>query len=351
MGHNGNTVLVGFDLGYGNAKCVATQGGEFLAPITLPVGAAEADKAGKDLNGQTDFSQGVEVYIGGKSWIAGVEPTQLQGGFARQTHDKFVSTPEYKAMALALMSKLNVPEIDYLVTGLPCSDFLGNDAKALKSTIVKQLRGEHWVNAKQRCRVNNVLVVTQPLGAYVRMMNSDETFIHDADALTLICDIGYGTADWCVLQGGKLWDENSGSSLEATSRILEQAAVKIVKDFNGNKLSAARLEHLYRNGETVLHLGGEKIPYQMYLHDAAREISRRVMANVASSMRTLKDSVSQILLTGGGAPLYEIAAREAFSSLSPMAIKVDSEPVLANAYGFQMMAVEAFNQSQGNIAA
>lgn len=351
MSTNCQNVTCGLDVGFGNGKCVAQIGDAAPVSFVLPVGAAPADRAGKDLNGATDFSDGVQVTVDKKPWIAGVDPTRLQGGFARQTHDTYVTTKEYLALALALMAKMGVDHIDHLVTGLPCSDFLGSNNRELRGAIVNQLAQDHQINSKQRCHVKNVYVVAQPLGAYFKMMHSDPAFTRTDDALTLVCDIGYGTADWCVLQAGKLWDKNSGSSADATSQILRVAAEKITRDNPGTKLSQDRLESLYRRNVTYLDLGGRSIPYQMYLEAAAADISRRVMAAIASSMRTLRDPVTQVLLTGGGARLYESAARETFSSLRPECIKIDADSVLGNAMGFQIMAVDALNQSRNSKAA
>jgi plasmid segregation protein ParM len=351
MTTTGDLTTAGFDIGYGNGKCVARTGAGDPVGFTLPVGAAPASKAGKTLQGGTDFSQGVEVYMGGTPWIAGVDPTLLQGGFARQTHDEYVMTPEYKALALALMAKLGKPCIDYLVTGLPCSHYLGSAKEILKAAIVKQLVGDHSINARFRCQVKNVLVTAQPVGSYIKALSCDDHFIDSQDALTLICDIGYGTADWCVLQGSRLWDSNSGSSLDATSRILELAAMEICKDNPGAKLSPDRLESLYRRGEVFLDLAGRKIPFMPYLEMVGADVSRSVMAEVASSMRTLKDSVSQVLLTGGGARLFERAARETFKAVAPAYIKVDSDPVLGNATGFQIMAEDTAMNYHGQRAA
>jgi plasmid segregation protein ParM len=350
MSANRPMVTCGIDVGYGNGKCVVQIGDAPPTSFVIPVGAAPIERLGKDLNGSIDLSGGEEVFVASGRWVAGVDPAKLQGGFARQTHEDYVSQPEYLAVALALMAKIGVRHIDSLVTGLPCSHIYGPRGENLKETIQSVLTGEHLVNSRVICEVHAVDVVPQPIGSFCNMVATGQGAFGSADTLTLICDVGYGTVDWCVLQGMQVWDTNSGSSLEATSQILHSAVRAIMRDFPGSKLSEDRLEAHLRAGEAFLDLAGRKIPYRMFLESASIPISRNVMADVATSMRTLKDSVSRVLLTGGGARFYEAAAREMFSSLNPESIIVDKDPVLANARGFQYLAAEGYNQRQQQAA-
>ncbi|MHB8742071.1 MAG: ParM/StbA family protein [Sulfuricaulis sp.] len=349
MSSNRPITTCGLDVGYGNGKCVVQIGDAPPVSYVIPVGAAPIERLGKDLNGAVDLSGGEEVFVRDARWVAGVDPTRLQGGFARQTHENYVAEPEYLALALAMMAKAGVRHIDSLVAGLPCSHIMGVTGDAMKNTIVQNLTKEHLVNSRSICEVHQVCVVPQPIGAFCNLVNTGHCRIDES--LTLICDVGYGTVDWCVVQGMRVFDTNSGSSLQATSQILRSAVRAIMRDFPGSKLSEDRLESHLRNGATYIDLGGRMIPFRMFLESAAVPISRTVMADVASSLRTLKDSVSRVLLTGGGACFYEAAARETFSSLKPESVMVDRDPVLANARGFQFLALEVYNHTQQQRAA
>jgi len=325
-------VSAGIDVGYGNGKAVGRTGNDDeLRTVVLPVGAAPVEHLTKNVNGIPDPKGGELVLIATKLWVAGIDPMHLQG-FARQTHANYMNTDEYMALYFALLAKLQLDRIDYLVTGLPCQDFLNGD---MRSKLPKLLAGNHFISTGFRCEVKNVYVVAQPIGSFMAQTEEDPSLLEREDRMTLVVDLGYGTADWCLLQGDSLRDNSSGSSKAAMSMILEKAAKAISKDYDNIQLSSTRLEGALKRNEEFLELGSHNVDFRKYLKSAAREVSRQVMADVATSLRHERDAIDTVVLTGGGASLFERATRDTFGGSQ---VLVSRNPVLDNARGFQIMA-------------
>lgn len=338
-GNRNAGICVGLDIGYGNLKVVASAlGSDEVRTIVLPVGAAPKAKAMKSMSGRVDPGEGELVMIDGEEWVAGVSPLELQD-FARQTHGNYPKTKEYLALYYAALAKLGHPKIAALVTGLPVSQFYEGKQSGLTAEICKRLGGQHFINPipggkMAEVDVGRVLVVPQPAGAYTDMVTQDPDLAHDKDRFALVLDVGYFSTDWVLIQGGKVSDGSSGSSTDATSRILEDAAGQI-KAARGIPVSPARLESAFRNGRVTLQLGEHTVDYRTFINAAATEVADRVMAKVGSSLRGQVDLIDVVAITGGGGAMFERSVRKAFPS-SMTALGKD--PIVANARGFMQLA-------------
>lgn len=342
-GNRNAGLCVGLDIGYGNLKVVASElGSDEITTLILPVGAAPKAKATKSMSGKVDAGDGAVVIVDGEEWVAGVSPLEVQD-FARPTHVNYPKTKEYLALYFAALAKLGRNRIAAVVTGLPVNQFYeGTHVGDLRS----RLSGKHFVapipgGTLAEVEVGRVLVVPQPAGAYTDMVTRDPSLASDPDRFTLVLDVGYFSTDWVLIQGGKVRDGSSGTSTDATSRILEDAAARM-KQAKGIPVSPARVESAFRAGRAAMNLGDNTIDYRTFVNAAAAEVADRVMSHLGRSLRSQADLVDVVEITGGGGSLFERSVRKAFPSSRTV---VGSDPVIANARGFMHMAKSLANHA------
>lgn len=331
---------VGGDIGYGNLKFLACRlDTAETRTVILPVGAAPIARAAKTLSGKVDAGDGAVVMLGEEEWVAGVNPLSLQD-FSRPTHSNYPRTKEYQALYYAALAKLGISDIAALVTGLPVDQFFEGKQNGLTAEISRRLSGEHYLSPSpgggmNRSKVGRVLVVPQPAGAYTDLLQQEPSVAEDPDRFTLVLDVGFYSADWVLIQNGRVWDKSSGSSTSATSRILEEAAKLISSEHKDLPVSPSRVESAFRAGRPALLVGDLSIDYQAFLASAANQVAEDVLAKVATSLRGQSDLVDTVMLTGGGGSLFRPAIAKAFNRSR---VRVSADPVVANARGFMLMA-------------
>lgn len=333
---NATDICVGLDIGYGNLKVVgyAPESRE-TARITLPVGAAPASQASKSMSsGQVDVGSGALVEVDGLPWVAGVSPLDLQD-FARPTHVDYPRTREYMALFFAALSKLGAESVKALVIGLPVNQFYEGKSNGRVEELRKRLTGSHYYAKGKSATVENVIVVPQPAGAYTDIIQSNPNMAKDPDWLTLVVDVGYFSTDWVLVRRGKVQESSSGSSTDATSRIIEAASRQITLSHHGLTVSPARLESAIRNNRDLLRIGDHEIDYKAYIGAASQEVGSRIISKINSSLRNQSDTIDMVAITGGGGAFVERAFKQAFPSSS---VATSTDPVMANANGFCLIA-------------
>lgn len=326
----------GLDIGYGNLKILgANSTGGGACTVILPVGAAPVARAAKSMGGGgVDVGDGALVDIDGEQWVGGVSPLELQD-FARPTHANYPRTKEYLALYYAALSKLDTDRVDVLVTGLPVRQFYEGKQDGQVAELQRRLEGTHYLSRGRNMTVARVIVVPQPAGAYTDLVQGDPSLATDKDRFALVLDVGYYSTDWVLVRGGKVADGSSGSSTDATSRVIEAAARQIGVAHGNVRVSPARVESALRSGRAAMALGDKDVDYRAFVAAAANEVGERVVAQVHSSLRGQSDLVDVVAVTGGGGTLLERAIRGAFPS-SKMAVSKD--PVISNARGFLAIA-------------
>ncbi|OJW42454.1 MAG: hypothetical protein BGO50_01595 [Rhodanobacter sp. 67-28] len=333
------------DVGYGNLKVMAAQlGGDVdtADSLLLPIGAAPIEQAPRLANGAPQLHGGEEVLLpDGRRWVGGIDPTFLSG-FARQTHDDYPSTDEYLALYLAGLAKLEAlghRTIDVLVTGVPCSQFVGPRRQELKDTISRRFRGVHQLGGNRTVEVRNAFVVAQPMGCYTGFLREHPIQLKPGERDTrtvLVIDPGFYSVDWVLMQSGAMREGSAGSSHMATSTILEAAAQAISSAHGGVPLSVAKLDGSFRNGDEILRLGALTVQFRGFIEAAAAEKARVAMSKIASAMRLSEDVVDYVLLCGGAALLFQSAAKKAFPASE---VLISPNPVMANVRGYLGMAL------------
>jgi plasmid segregation protein ParM len=315
---------VGLDIGYSNLKLTHGWAGENPVSTLRPSGAAPLDRMGESFRGG-DLNA-VRVNVDGEQFVAGVTPDRAEM-WSRELHEEYPTTKSYRALFHAGLLLTEQSEIDMLVTGLPVSQYFNTD---MRKRLVGQMKGEHQVTPKRTIKINDVKVVPQPIGGYIDYVWGLENPVEMDDMRVMVLDPGFFSVDWVMVAGGELRKGSSGTSLEASSVILDEVAKMIASDFGG-QVSRERLENAIRNGANEINVFGEKVSFKHFIEQSCNKIGPVVMTKLRESMRKENASADMLLLVGGGASFFENAVKEAFPKHKIIAAQ---ESVYANSRGF-----------------
>lgn len=327
--------VVGLDVGYGNLKVAFGQANARPQTHIRPVGAAPKAALGMEMGGSE--VDGLSVLVDGEPWVAGVDPFALGTAFQRKLHQDYPATAQYRALFHAALVMTNRRVVDLLVVGLPVSQFLESGQR---ERLAERLRGEHTVSDTRKVTVRDVLVVPQPMGAYL-----DYLYYTGTDARhmgVLVLDPGQYSVDWVVVTAGTIQKASSSSSKMAMSVVLEKA-VEDVQGRLGVKVSPDRIERAVREGCSEVVIGKHKEDLGALMQKASNAVCVPVVEQVLSKMRQSDDMVDVVILAGGGAQAYR-AVVDRFFPESVVAISDDA--LFANARGFfHYGSIEASKQA------
>ncbi len=320
--------VLGIDIGYSNLKLAYGQQGTEPKVMLRPAGAAPADRMGEKIggDGEEDF---LRVLVNEVPFVAGISPDRAEL-WSRELHENYPSTDSYRALFHAGLLLSELDHIDLVVTGLPVNQYLNAE---LRERLSGQMQGEHQITPRRKIVVNKVKVIPQPVGGFVDYVWGLPDASEIEDSRVLVVDPGFFSVDWVLISNGELRRQSCGTSLEASSVILDEAARLIAEDFGGN-VGRERLEHALRNGLAHVRLFGERVEVAPFLKKAADKVGPIVTARLRESLRKENASADMVLLVGGGAGFFEKAVKEAFPQLK---VSTPNSPVYANARGFWRM--------------
>lgn len=318
--------ILGIDIGYSNLKLAFGLKGGSPKTHLRPAGAAPADRFGSRFDGKAhdDF---LHVLVGGHEFVAGVSPDRAEM-WSRSLHADYASSPSYEALFHAGLLLSEMERIDVLVTGLPVSQYL-DDAR--RNALAEQMRGTHQVTPKRTVSVEKVKVIPQPIGGLLDYIAQEDADIDDAQVLVI--DPGFFSVDWVVVANKDLHRQSSGTSLNASSVVLEEASRLIAKD-HGSAVDTETLENAIRSGKPAVLVHGQRVDIAPYIEQAARTVGHVVVESIQKSLRTESRGPDLVVLVGGGAMFFRDAVQEAFPRLK---VATPKEPVFSNARGFWLM--------------
>ncbi|QSA98124.1 ParM/StbA family protein [Methylococcus sp. EFPC2] len=321
--------VLGMDIGYSNLKLAMGESGSPPAVSLYPAGAAPVDRLPESIGKEEDA---LRVSVDDDLWAACVNP----GKFAmwnRALHQEYAQTASYRALFHASLLLAEHDTVDCLITGLPVSHWL---ERSRREAIVADLAGRHRVTPKREVEVATVRVVPQPIGGYLDLLWSRPGESVLEEGRVLIIDPGFFSVDWVLVEEGDIRKSSSGTSLEAMSVLLDHAS-RLMADEHGGTAPVERLEEALRARRDRVLLFGRPVDLQPYLEKAAERVAPVALEALRQSLRKESGSVDAVLLTGGGAALYEPVAQSLFPS-NP--IFVPDHPELANARGFYYFGAE-----------
>jgi plasmid segregation protein ParM len=222
--------VLGIDIGYSNLKLACGDPGGEPRVLLRPAGAAPADRLGERIasNGEEDF---LRVLVNGEPFVAGLSPDRAEL-WSRELHEDYPSTTSYRALFHAGLLLAELDQIDRVVTGLPVNQYLNPE---LRERLAGQMRGEHQITPRRKITVGEVKVVPQPVGGFVDYVWGLPDATEIEDSRVLVVDPGFFSVDWVLISNGELRRQSCGTSLEASSVILDEAVRLIAQDFGGQR--------------------------------------------------------------------------------------------------------------------
>lgn len=319
--------IVGIDIGYSNLKLAFGESSKGkCATLIRPAGAAPADRFSDRADGAASADY-LHVLVDEERFIAGV-PSEKAAMWSRSLHADYTSSPSYKALFHAGLLLSEFDAVHTLVTGLPVSQYLD---EGRREALSKQMRGEHQVTPKRTITVENVKVVPQPVGGFLDFADqSGEDF---EDMHVLVVDPGFFSVDWVVVADNILDKTSSGTSLEASSVVLSEAAKLIGGDY-GVKIGEEHLESALRMGKQTVTILGKKVEFVPYIEAASVKVTPVVAESIQQSLRKRSKPVDKVVMVGGGAGFFAAGVKAAFHTID---VVVAKESELANARGFWHM--------------
>ena len=326
-------IFVGLDIGYSNLKIVFNDPENPKSVITelLPVGAAPVSQVMQGVAGDKGSSL-IQVDVDGEKWYSAIDPSLIQG-LCRVIHENYPSSNQYKALFLGALARIGAPVIDRLVTGLPVNQYLD---KKYTQDLKDQLTGVHKLNSKVSVEVKEVLVVPQPIGAYMDMtqnVKDDELLELIANGQTLVLDPGFFSVDWVTIVGGSLATESCGTSLDGVSVILEKTASYLSAEYAGT-VNFSKLEKCVVEGKRQIALSGAMRDFTEFLEKAIQDHAPRSVNAMQNDLRKNTFTPDVIILAGGGAKFFKETTQRIFKNAK---IIVLDRPEVSNANGFWLL--------------
>lgn len=335
-----NKTILAVDVGFGNTKLVYGRDGESWSELCFKSVAPELVANPAGLAGSlAPALDRVAIDVGSSSFLVGPDAF-ISGGDAILSAD-YVLRTEYLALLRGAiyysMKKAGQMHrhIDVLVMGLPVANWRLRQAELIRIgtgphriPVPLAMRAEFGISLD--VSVGKVLVMPQPMGALQFALNGTPPTAEGDEMIHMIIDPGFNTFDWFVSVGLKPDMQRSGSLQGGVSQLL-----KLVSNAAGAKLGVGSLnlnevEKGLRKG--VMNVFGQRLEmaeFQPIMQSAAREIVERFLNSI-----NLRLGIDTIHLTGGGAPFYINALRNAFSGYD---IRVEAASVMQNARGFYLV--------------
>jgi plasmid segregation protein ParM len=318
--------ILGIDIGYSNLKLAFGPKGESPQTCLRPAGAAPADRFGSRFDGkaQDDF---LHVLVEEQEFVAGVSSDRAEM-WSRSLHADYTTRPSYQALFHAGLLLSEMERIDVLVTGLPVSQYLD---EARRNALAGQMRGTHPITPKRMVSVEKVKVIPQPIGGLLDYIAQEDVDIEEARVL--VVDPGFFSVDWVVIAHKDIHRQSSGTNLNASSVILEEASRLIAKD-HGAAVNTETLENAVRAGKHTVLVLGQRAEIAPYIEQAAKTVGPVAIESIQKSLRTENKMPDLVILVGGGAPFFRDALQSAFPRLT---VATPKNPVFSNARGFWLM--------------
>lgn len=320
--------VLAVDVGYGNTKFAYREASGNVTTGMFPSLAQYSPEHSIAATGGSAFQTRdiTEVTVEGTQYEVGpgVSLTAAYGRTGRVLTDDYVRTNNYVALLAGAIYRSGFKHIERLVLGLPVHT-LEKFAMELKDRFTGELNfGQGTV------KVDRVSVVPQPIGSltYSTALRKGPK---EPKADHLVIDVGYYTTDWVFVNGFTIDDRRSNGRPGGASQILQRIAANIGKEYGERVYDIERIDECLRHG-SAFHFYNREIDLAPYLAEA-QQLIRAVALDIKNHVGPV-EGVRAIILSGGGADLYESAVRTTFPLTS---IELLQNPCFANAIGFLLV--------------
>lgn len=322
------SIVRAVDLGFGNAKYIASVSRDVIRCASIPSMAPLADE--KVLDARL-FARPDTVIVEAmqRHYEVGPGVSALgRGGSARILRDDYLRTPQYLALMRGVLHYMKVPAIDLLVVGLP----IGHATKRGEE-LSTLLRGTHPEVGERSVEVRDVCCLPQPVGGFLHHASLALDLDRVRREVTLVIDVGYFTVDWLVCNGFQPMLARSGHVEGGVSSVLPVLAGAVGAEHDVHYTNHSALDHALRSGS--LNLFGRSVDVAPYLRaaDPAIEAAVNLLCNGTGDGA----DIDNVVVVGGGASLYLPEIKRRFPRHE---VQVSTDPIFANVRGFQLAGVD-----------
>ncbi|MDR5798800.1 PRTRC system protein D [Caballeronia sp. LZ001] len=329
------------DVGYGNTKCAFRMGSDLatmMFPSLAPLLVSEA---------VSSFGHGVladrkvaAIEVDGTVYEVGpgVDRSSAYGNAGRTLSEDFCTTPNYAALLYGALHFAGITDVERLVLGLPVHS-IGKYSEGVREAFTGTLNFGHG-----QVQIGSVKVIPQPLGSLVSFSEYGGSRF-DRDNAHLVIDVGYFTTDWVVANGFTMNDRRSGGAPGGASQIYQRMASLIGKQEGEPVTDIERIDESLRLKKPLLFYNKD-IDLAPYLEQSQAVILSTVKEIQNKVGRTA--DIRSIVLTGGGAALYEPAIRAAFPRTQ---VDLLEAPCFANVKGFLIVGESTLARERKSLGA
>lgn len=318
-------MILAVDIGYSSLKLIYGSTLSDLSAMILPSIAAPSRRVARAVGGGAAESPDIKVWVDGREYVACCDPAYTR--VERVLHEDYAEEDTYRALYRAALLLAGKEEFECVVTGLPVSQARDPERVA---RIQELMGGRVEVTAGRLVNVKQVTVLPQPAGSYFELVAEWDGPKEMLRGNIVVIDPGYFSVDWIQLSGGRVQWEASGTSLHATSRILEGAA-ELLKARHGGWVDSDTMEHALRQGRAQIAAFGRMLDIRSALQEAAADPVREALRAVRASVRQIRAEPGIVVLAGGGCEYYRERVSEHFPGWRVWSGKV---PVMSNVRGF-----------------
>lgn len=303
-------------------------------------------KSGSDLSGGLSKRNTIDVDVDGDVYEVGPDAGLLSDRTSsRALTNRYIDTPQYKALFKGALGMMNEDEIDLLVLALPVNNM--RRAEELKAYAI----GSHRIG-KQVVVVKDVWVLCQPLAGFLYYANSigQEKFNDLQESNVLCLDFGYGTADHITTRGLKINYKKSGAQNMGMSAILE-SVVEYLSELDDFKhlddISLDLVDSAFFKHKGKLRISGKEYDFPTHkstksnfdCEPTIRQITESCLQEIRNSVGSGADIVS-IIIMGGGHEAYLSAIKDNYPHHE---IIVVDEPLVAVCKGMYFGGSQYFD--------
>ncbi len=266
----------------------------------FPAGASPISELA---DSRSDNLMGHTVKLGDTQWRAPIDFADTQT-VRRDFSGEYVKSDVWLALLKGALAEIDSPTIDTLVLGLPSSEFYKRPE--LKAYVEERATGPHEL-ADKTVEVKKVVVIPQPLGTFYGQMLSctnKEELEQLTESLVLVCDPGYYSFDFVLIQGGnRIYQDSSISTPNSVKAVCDNLR-GVLKQKHQVNLQDGRIEQALRSDKTYVYAGGKKIEFSKELEEVAAEVASATLSEIRSSLHSKGYEPDIAIISGGGAKLF-----------------------------------------------
>jgi plasmid segregation protein ParM len=317
----------GVDIGYGHTKG-AFRTGTDISTVSFPslaplVSELELPPIRKRVGNESSV---VLMEVQGSHYAVGpgVESLSVCSRITRTLFDSFCLTPMFAALLGGALHSAGVTDIECMVLGLP-AHLSWKYSRYLRDAFTGALDfGQGSIHVRSA-------KVVPPLLGSLRIFSDSGDARFDPEHDHLLIDVGYSETNWLLYHDHRVDDHCSGSVRGGAWQVYRTIGSLIANQ------ERCPVDNMERIGRCL----GDKRPLLHYGKDIdLASFLERLQAVVNAAVAKIRDRIHypsrlrSVVLTGGGASLYETAVRAAFPRTR---IDVLDTPSQANAKGFVLI--------------